>query len=425
MKNKKPSSETVDLRRLAEERLRAIEESKARTGMERDVLPLLHELEVHQVELEMQNEELRRTRAEVEAALERLTDLYDFAPVGYCTLAMDGVIREVNLAGARLLGFERAGLVGKSFGRFVSSGTRVAFNAFLAEVFETKDRKGCDAELLRDGPSPLHVHIEGVVSEDGRECRVVLMDMTDRLLADERLRQVERERQKAKGAQSLMRLFQGLAHEIRNPLFAINVNAVVLEKKVSAAPEVIEYVGYVKEHVSRLDSLIKDLLELGRLPSADEMMECHLGEVAKAAAGDIESKIPEASGRIHVEASEADLTIWGVPDRLYRVLDHLMMNALQHSPPKSPVLVRVGCSGDMASIEIIDQGTGITETIRESLFEPFVTTGTGHRGLGLALASHFITSIGGTIEANNNDPPPGATLTVRLPVVSKETGGGM
>jgi PAS domain S-box-containing protein len=425
VKNKKPSPETVDLRQLAEERLRAIAESKARAGMERDVLPLLHELEVHQVELEVQNEELRRTRAEVEASLERLTDLYDFAPVGYCTLAKGGAIREVNLAGARLLGFERAGLVGKDFGRFVSRDTRVAFNAFLAEVFETRERKACDVVVLREGPSPLHVHIEGAVSADGGECRAALIDITDRLLADERLKQADQEREKAKRAQSLMRLFQGLAHEIRNPLFAINVNAAVLEKKGEATPDMVEYIGYVKEHVSRLDSLIKDLLELGRLPSADEMMECRLGQVAKAAAGDIESKILEASGRIHVEASEADLTIWAVPDRLYRVLDHLIMNALQHSPQKCPVLVRVGRSGDTASIEIIDQGTGITESIRESLFEPFVTTGTGHRGLGLALASHFITSIGGTIEANNNDPPPGAILTVRLPAAPKETGGGM
>ncbi len=426
MKNRNPSLEAADLRRLAEERLRAIEEGKARTGMERDVLPLLHELEVHQVELELQNEELRRTRAEAEAALARLTDLYDFAPVGYCTLAKDGVIREVNLAGARLLGLERARLVGKGFGRFVSSGTRVAFNAFLNEAFETRDRKACDVVILREGSAPLHVHIEGAVSEDGGKCRAILMDMTDRLLADERLRQADQEREKARAAEALARLTQGLAHEICNPLFAINVNAAVLEAKASGAPDMAEHVAYVKEHVGRLESLMKDLLELGHVPSVDEMAECRLTDVAQDAVLALEKQLPEASGRIHVEASEARLATRAVPERLHRILVHLLMNAIQNSPPEGRVLVRVSRSGDAAAIDVIDEGTGIPETIRERLFEPFVTIHTGHRGLGLALAKHFITTIGGTIEAANNEPLAGAKFTVKLPVPepSKEPGGG-
>lgn len=425
MKKKKPSPEIADLRRLAEERLRAIEEGKARAGMERDLLPLLHELEVHQVELELQNEELRRTRAEAEVVLERLTELNDFAPVGYCTLAKDGAILEVNLAGARLLGCERAGLVGKGFGRFVSRDTRAAFNAFLAEVFETQERRTCDVVILREEPFPLYVHIEGAVSSNGGECLAALMDVTDRLLAEERLKQAEQAREKARAAETLARLAQGLAHEIRNPLFAINVNATVLETKASTAPELAEYVRYLKEHVGRLDSLVKDLLELGHLPSADEMAECRLADVSRDAVLALERRLPEASGRIRVEASEAHLAARAVPDRLYRVLDRLFTNALQHSPPEGQVLVRVGRSGDMVFVDVIDGGTGIPETIRERLFEPFVTANSGHRGLGLALAKHFITSVGGTIEAANNEPPPGATFTVRLPVSepSKEPAG--
>src|ERR1035437_763575 len=88
---------------------------------------LLHELQVHQIELELQNEELRNSRAQVEAAASRYTDIYDFAPVGYFTLKSNGVITQTNFAGARLLGLDRSRLVGKSFESFVSRADRPAF----------------------------------------------------------------------------------------------------------------------------------------------------------------------------------------------------------------------------------------------------------------------------------------------------------
>jgi PAS domain-containing protein len=86
-----------------------------------DTQRLVHELRVHQIELELQNEELQEAREELEAGLQRYSDLYDFAPTGYLTLDSQGTIRKANLAGARLLGLERGRLVGVRFGVFVAS----------------------------------------------------------------------------------------------------------------------------------------------------------------------------------------------------------------------------------------------------------------------------------------------------------------
>ena len=121
-------TDNADLRRRAEDRL--VEKGKGRREAAGDrkttveMQRLVQELQIHQIELEMQNEELKKARDEAEAERERYLDLYDFAPVGYFTLDRDGVIRQVNLAGARLLGLERSLLLNRRFGQFVSPADR-------------------------------------------------------------------------------------------------------------------------------------------------------------------------------------------------------------------------------------------------------------------------------------------------------------
>ena len=120
----KPGTPNTSIRRRAEERLKE-QQNGSNSGTSHSASPiphsdtdtqkLIHELQVHQIELEMQNEELSLSWAEVEAALERYADLYDFAPVGYFTLDRDGTISQCNLTGACLLGVERARLVNRRF----------------------------------------------------------------------------------------------------------------------------------------------------------------------------------------------------------------------------------------------------------------------------------------------------------------------
>ena len=114
-KNKSILDDPGELRRRAEERFGAHRADAVpnKTDIPSETQRLLHELQVHQIELEMQNEELQQARTKVEEGLSRYTDLYEFAPVGYLTLNREGEIQQVNLTGARLLGLERSHLVGK------------------------------------------------------------------------------------------------------------------------------------------------------------------------------------------------------------------------------------------------------------------------------------------------------------------------
>ncbi len=201
MKKNQDQTADAELRRRAEEHLtekRKVRRSEARDlRTAEDTARLVHELEVHQIELEMQNEELQQTRAKAEALLAQYTDLYDFAPAGYFTLAADGAILAVNLTGARLLGIERAQLLNRRLGVLVSEGDRPGFNAFLAKTFAGMERECCEVALQKAEAAPLFVHVEAVVSEGRRECRAAVLDVTDRYQTEAERDQLIQELQQA------------------------------------------------------------------------------------------------------------------------------------------------------------------------------------------------------------------------------------
>jgi PAS domain S-box-containing protein len=191
-KDKNQPNAAAELRRRAEELLRAKTAEARPLRTEAESQRLLHELEVHQIELEMQNAQLSQARDEAETALEKYSDLYDFAPVGYFTLDRDGVIRGANFTGASLLGIERARLLGRSIGEFLLPEDRPTFTAFLGKVFASWDKEACEVAIKRAGKRPLHLQIEAVASASAAECRVAVIDITARREA-EKLRKSDRQ----------------------------------------------------------------------------------------------------------------------------------------------------------------------------------------------------------------------------------------
>src|SRR5664280_26158 len=187
---------TAELRRRAEARLRNQRNGqRSEAGVPKsDAGPprLLHELQVHQIELEMQNAELQKVRDDLEVTLEKYTDLYDFAPVGYFTLAADGTIQLVNLTGASLLRIERSRLVGRSFGLLVVAELRPAFSAFLKQVFAGQPKQSSDFELLSQSGQPARiVNLEAQRLLNGQECRAVMVDITKRKQAEATQRRLD------------------------------------------------------------------------------------------------------------------------------------------------------------------------------------------------------------------------------------------
>ncbi len=178
------------LRHRAEEKLNKLKD-KPQPVSQADSLRLLHELQVHQIELEMQNEELTQARAEAEDAYRQYSDLYDFAPVGYFTMKSDGAIRQVNLAGASLLGVERSKLVNRRLGLFVDNDYLTIFNAFLKDLLTLQGRETCEVRLRKDGQKVRWARLEATCFEGSQEARVVMVDITERKQAEQALRESE------------------------------------------------------------------------------------------------------------------------------------------------------------------------------------------------------------------------------------------
>jgi hypothetical protein len=179
MVNKKLNlTEAQMLRMKAEEKLK---EKQKKTGVpiiETDTKRLLHELQVHQIELEMQNEELIQANQTAELALKKYTMLYDFAPMGYFTLDFEGCISELNFTGAEMLGDKRFSLVDSNFKLFVADDSKSVFNDFLNKVFTSYAKESCEIILGYDQRVLCHVYLEAVVIGDDRTCLLSAVDIS-------------------------------------------------------------------------------------------------------------------------------------------------------------------------------------------------------------------------------------------------------
>ncbi|MBV5348709.1 PAS domain-containing protein, partial [bacterium] len=143
---------------------------------EADTQKLIHELDVHQIELEMQNEELLQAISATEDAI----NLYDFAPVGFFTLSPAGEIIRLNFNGAQMLGKDRSGLISSNFQFFISNDTRPGFNVFLCNVFQSKVKESCEVTLSDEGNKLLYVQLNGIATENGEHCLLTAIDITER-----------------------------------------------------------------------------------------------------------------------------------------------------------------------------------------------------------------------------------------------------
>jgi PAS domain S-box-containing protein len=421
--DKNRSVEAVELRRRAELLMRAQAPDADAPLSADEARRLLHELQIHQIELEMQNAELRQARDQAEQALGKYADLYDFAPVGYVTLDHDGMISAVNLAGATLLGIERSRLVGRSLSLSVAIETRPAFTFFLDKVFSSTAKESCELSLLREGNGSLFVQIEAVAAASGGECRVALIDISVRRQLEEKLEIVLTDLA-ARAAEletaniELEAFNYSVSHDLRGPLTIIAGYCDVVEllygKKLEEKCR--EYLREIHEGTMRMNRLIDTLLNFSfvkRIAMCREQVD--LSRMAEEVA--LSLKVTEPERRVTFRIA-AGIMAEGDASLLRMVLDNLIGNAWKHSDRQEETVIAFGVTADdgKSAYFVRDNGPGFDMAVADKLFLPFQrlpgTDAEGH-GIGLATVNRIVSRHGGRVWAESK-PGAGATFYFTL-----------
>jgi len=425
-----PLSGSQELRNQAEKKLSHTRRGKpAVPASEADTQRLLHELQVHQIELEVQNTELVRTRAIAETALRQYTELYDFAPVGYFTLSSDGTIQKLNLNAARLLGATRKELLNRRFGLFVSTGSRPVYNAFIEKVFGSGINQICELPFQREGQTPFWGRLEAV-SKDGQDCQVNLVDITANKQAEEKiaqlntnleqrvedrtleLRQTQEKLIRHEHLAALGQLAGGVSHELRTPL-AVILNSVYYLKLIHADgnDEIREYLAIIEKETHNADKIVTDLLDFARVQIVDrepvpvsrlvqEILEKYPSPPTIKMALDIPRRLPN---------------IYADPRQVQQILGNLVVNAYQAMSAGGTLMITARRRAGEVALAVRDTGLGISPDAMSKLFEPLFTTKIKGIGLGLAVSKKQAEANGGRIEVQSTLGE-GATFTLYLPI---------
>ena len=398
----------ITLRKNAERRVS--ESIQPLKSIPRDnILELIHELEVHQVELEMQNEELRRSQSELEGLRKKYFDLYDLAPIGYVTLDQKGLIREINLTGATLLGTERRRLDGRRFVRFVAPPEREGFHRFHRRLFEFGKFEDCELKLVRAERAPVDVLLAGIAVRDIEGslnlCQIAVTDITLRKRAE------ERERLAVIGETAAR-----FAHEIANPLNGIAYNLRFLEKSLFEIGDekVTSTMKLVVEEIRRLNDLLRDFSKLSKRETYD-LHPTSLAVLAKEILDGEEAKYISKGIRVKLIVAPDLPLVLADRGKIKQAMLNLCKNA-EEAMPEGGTLTIIGAeSKDQVILEVRDTGMGIPEGL--NLAAPFTTTKSSGSGLGIMIVRQIISLHHGSY-SYSSEPGKGSSFFLRLPVHS-------
>jgi PAS domain S-box-containing protein len=406
------------LRQRAEEALRGKPVDLDGLPME-DIQSLLHELQVHQVELTLQNEELRRVQLELETARDQYSDLYTYAPVGYCTLDRKGLILEANQTLARLLEVDRGKLIHKKLSDFVAREAQDDYYLHHQRTFEDHQRQVIDIQMVKQTGERIIVRLESALDHaDPTRIQVILSDITARKRAEKELENYAQELELANQA---LRDFSFIAsHDLQEPLRKVKAfgDLLVTHYGDKLGAEGKDYITRMTSAAARMAIMLQGLLAYSRVASKSvPFVDVDLKQIALDVLSDLDGRLTETGGKVmlgELPSIQAD------PLQMRQLFQNLIGNALKYHRPDIPPLVNVTSQpveNSKIEITVKDNGIGIDMQYADHIFEPFTRlSGKAEydgTGMGLAICKKIIERHNGTISVSSilNQ---GSTFTVTL-----------
>jgi len=221
------------------------------------------------------------------------------------------------------------------------------------------------------------------------------------------------------GMEVLAGFAAGVAHEVRNPLHALMYVTEALSQELKDNADAETYLFHIRNQIDRLSQLMKDLLQVGKPVEPSRIRREFLSAICLAAINTWKGSSSAEGHTISFAQRPGDEVTQVMADSLWmqQVLLHLLDNAGQHSPAGSEIELAIsGPREKFVTVRVTDRGSGIPPEFRQKVFEPFFSTRRGGTGLGLTIVKNVLESQGGGIAIWNNDPPPGTTAEVSLPL---------
>ena len=401
---------------------------------------IVHQLQAHQIELELQNEALRRTQFELETARLRYFDLYDLAPVGYCTLNEQGLILEANLMATKLFGTSRSNLVNRLISSFIFKDDQDSYYLHRNDLMESGEPQSYDLRIINNnGGEPTWINLTSTYEKnaDGVPIlRQVMTDISARKEVEKNLRESEeryrREQhrldqvlknsnielgratvlaEKASAVAEKANLaksdfLSNMSHELRTPLSAILGFAQLIDTG-SPAPTPIQ-----KRNLDQillagwyLLDLINEILDLALIESGKLSMSLEPVALSQVLC-DCETMIEPQARKHGIEVNFTDIdqpyTVHADRTRLKQVLINLMSNAIKYNKPGGTVVVSCIQSLGRIRICVTDSGQGLAPEKIAQLFQPFNRLGQEGNteqgtGIGLVMTKRLIELMDGKI----------------------------
>jgi PAS domain S-box-containing protein len=371
----------------------------------------LHTLMLEDVTERKKNEEALRESEE------KYRTLFEESRDSLCITTQDGRFIDVNPEMLDLFGYSRQEMMDMDVHQlYAKPEDRTVYlneleNKGFARDYEVKMRK-------KDG-TPMDCMITSTLRRDKNGSifyQGSIHDVTERKRIEEQLKESQR-------MEVIGKLASGVAHEVRNPLNAILATSEALFQDIGDNPEFRPYLEHIRTHVDRLSTLMKDLLNLGKPLKRDSFTQASLMNICTGAILLWKQSSIHRGRKVRLVHSAANdnLEVFGDSSKLKQVLLNLLDNSAQHSPKESEILIDIPeAVNNNIKIFLIDRGTGLAEDHLSEVFKPFFTTRKRGAGLGLSIVKTITETHGGRIKLLNNDPPPGMTAEITLPLYRKD-----
>ncbi len=399
---KKTTDTSALIRHKAEEALQEKQATSPSNFSESEIIRLIHELEVHQIELEMQNEELLLAKEQAEKAAQKYAELFLYAPAGYFTLSRSGEILELNLVASQIFGIEKHALLNRQFGAFVSEDTRPIFNEFLENIFKFHTRSSCDITLDTNLKVSKYLNLSGIHKVNGEECLLTVVDISQSKQMEIELSNAIAQAEDASKAKS--DFLANMSHEIRTPLNGI-IGFTHLLMNTEMNHNQLEYMDAINESATILKGIINDVLDLSKIESRN--LELYIEKI------DLLELVHHVVFLFKHQASQKRIDLIlkiddAVPQyiftdsvRLKQILINLLGNALKFTSfgqiELDLIQIKAAKKNETTlQFSIKDTGIGIKLQNQEKIFQSFIQEDNstsrkfGGTGLGLSITNQLL-----------------------------------